>query len=434
MENQESEDASEDFPEEFLCCVCLDLFYKPVVLACGHISCFWCVFKAMDTWQESYCPVCRHPYNYFPSICQMLHFVLLKVYPLAYKRRERQVIEEEKEFGVFSPQFDNYLSESNSSKKFNTPGGTYLHSVTTSHTKNPSSKNSSEVNDKNLITTTPATSSSVGSISAVSHEKSVFENRLVNGCCSQVLMTDLLCAVCKQLLYRPVVLNCGHVYCEGCIIYPNNKLCECPVCQSTHPNGFPKVCLVLEHFLEEHFSEEYVARKLYVLEHADRQYGSPSTCSTQAQQTDAQSSYKPATTDQPRWLSGQGPNVHFGVGCDYCGLCPITGNRYKCTDCREEIGFDLCERCYNSSSELPGRFNQQHTSDHKFDKITGGRSLILSLQAEHSDEDDLEDEYREDVFHPYSSDDNQRDAEAGVAIPNSSSDPSENQQGFDSTA
>lgn len=59
--------------------------------ACGHISCFWCVFNAMNIWHESNCPVCRHPYNHFPSICQLLHFLLMKLYPAIYKKRERQV-------------------------------------------------------------------------------------------------------------------------------------------------------------------------------------------------------------------------------------------------------------------------------------------------------------------------------------------------------
>ena len=47
---------------------------------------------------------------------------------------------------------------------------------------------------------------------------------------------------------------------------------------------------------------------------------------------------------------------------------PIRGKkRYKCKDCTELIGFDLCETCYNSSSKLPGRFNQQHTPDHRME-------------------------------------------------------------------
>lgn len=36
---------------------------------------------------------------------------------------------------------------------------------------------------------------------------------------------------------------------------------RCQVCQSPHPRGFPKVCLELDHFLEEQFPEEYRQRR-----------------------------------------------------------------------------------------------------------------------------------------------------------------------------
>ncbi|URE39394.1 Zinc finger, ZZ type [Musa troglodytarum] len=67
------------------------------------------------------------------------------------------------------------------------------------------------------------------------------------------------------------------------------------------------------------------------------------------------------------WLKEDISDVHVGVGCDSCGIYPIVGKRYKCKDCKEAIGFDLCEACYNSTSKLPGRFNQQHTPDHTFE-------------------------------------------------------------------
>ncbi|RLM78831.1 E3 ubiquitin-protein ligase PRT1 [Panicum miliaceum] len=51
----------------------------------------------------------------------------------------------------------------------------------------------------------------------------------------------------------------------------------------------------------------------------------------------------------------------------HVGAYPIRGKRYKCKDCTELVGFDLCEACYNSSSKLPGRFNQQHTPDHRME-------------------------------------------------------------------
>lgn len=130
---------------------------------------------------------------------------------------------------------------------------------------------------------------------------SVEENNLPedksNRNCKQVSIADVQCSTCKQLLFHPVVLNCGHgilfhfnfrrttdsrlyhclstwkvfswlilffsyivsVYCETCI-GPVNEMLTCQVCQSLHPRGFPKVCLEFDHFLEEYFPTEYAMR------------------------------------------------------------------------------------------------------------------------------------------------------------------------------
>lgn len=99
---------------------CRDLLYKPIVLcktmlfssnalnvlavwwvfsifssifaACGHMCCFWCVHKSMSGVRESKCPTCRHQYYHFPTVCQLLHFLLLKLYPVAYNRRTNQTL------------------------------------------------------------------------------------------------------------------------------------------------------------------------------------------------------------------------------------------------------------------------------------------------------------------------------------------------------
>jgi hypothetical protein len=98
--------------------------------------------------------------------------------------------------------------------------------------------------------------------------------------------------------------------------------------------------------------------------------------------------------------------VHLGVGCDECGEYPILNDRYKCLDCPEECGYDLCGTCYKnntmkrrrdggtggggtsrggdttSATTAPapadvavGRFNQQHQPDHRMElqqrKMTG---------------------------------------------------------------
>lgn len=54
--------------------------------------------------------------------------------------------------------------------------------------------------------------------------------------------------------------------------------------------------------------------------------------------------------------------VHFGTGCDCCGAFPIRGKRFKCLDCPEAVGFDLCETCHQGDLVSYGRFNQRHVA------------------------------------------------------------------------
>lgn len=69
-------------------------------------------------------------------------------------------------------------------------------------------------------------------------------------------------------------------------------------------------------------------------------------------------------------------------------MCPIVGERYRCKDCVEKIGFDLCQNCYQSSSKLPGRFNQQHREDHKFEKVAQIHLNHLILRVDNFDDYD----------------------------------------------
>lgn len=67
-------------------------------------------------------------------------------------------------------------------------------------------------------------------------------------------------------------------------------------------------------------------------------------------------------------------------------MYPIVGDRYRCQDCVELIGFDLCGDCYNTRSKRPGRFNQQHTPDHRFELVKlpdNLRNLMLRLVGGH---------------------------------------------------
>ncbi|KAF3676626.1 hypothetical protein FXO37_05225 [Capsicum annuum] len=128
------------------------------------------------------------------------------------------------------------------------------------------------------------TSSSEPSMDAASKDLN-FADENTSASEKQVLMRHLLYGMCKQLLYRPVVLNCGHVYCENCGINISDKLYTCPVCQLEHPNGYPNICLILAHYLEEQFPELYASREKASAYRAARQIPS-------AQNQDEAAGYK----------------------------------------------------------------------------------------------------------------------------------------------
>ena len=61
MNNQIVEDKTpeEDFEEEFVCSICLDLMFQPVTTKCGHTFCRACLKKALGVKRE--CTICRDP-------------------------------------------------------------------------------------------------------------------------------------------------------------------------------------------------------------------------------------------------------------------------------------------------------------------------------------------------------------------------------------
>ena len=75
------------------------------------------------------------------------------------------------------------------------------------------------------------------------------------------------------------------------------------------------------------------------------------------------------------------PYVHFGVGCDGCGAFPIRGNAFRCLDCPDAVGFDLCGECRTSSPHVVGRFEQGHSPSHRVVEREQVRTWLHELQA-----------------------------------------------------
>uniref|UniRef100_A0A0E0CNK0 RING-type domain-containing protein n=1 Tax=Oryza meridionalis TaxID=40149 RepID=A0A0E0CNK0_9ORYZ len=336
-------DLEEDL--RFQCCVCLELLYKPVVIACGHMSCFWCVHNAMHIIRESHCAVCRQPYKHFPSICQLLHHLLIKLEPVEYKRREKEVLEDEKRVDTYSPQIIEFLN---------------------------SKSNNCEIDGENR----PEESNSRPPQEVTS------DGNTINGHPKKVKLEDVSCALCKELLYQPAVLNCGHVYCMSCLSSLDDGALKCQVCGGLHPGDFPNVCLDLDHFIEDYFPAEYDLRREKIkLLKGECNQGSSSGTSCRKEGRG-----RPTNKENRAHQDDDLSDVHIGVGCDSCGMYPIRGKRYKCKDCTELIGFDLCEECYNTKSKLPGRFNQHHTPDHRMELDQSALfNMLMRLQGIHEE-------------------------------------------------
>ncbi|KAL8055391.1 hypothetical protein ABFS82_04G052200 [Erythranthe guttata] len=371
-DESDEDDESGKINEAFICCICRDLLYKPVVLACGHISCFWCVHKSMNGMHKSRCPICRNHYYHFPFICQTLHLVLLKMYPAIYKKRENQTLEEENKMGYFSPQINgsDYVSSQSEETRIN-PSDAFQPCISDAE---PSLGLCSVKAGGPAERTEPVQYRSgcqdMGLLNLLDRRNDIItatndttsEDRNSN----EVSVDDVLCASCNRMLFRPIVLNCGHAFCVCCIGLKTNEMLKCEVCQSPHPGDIPKVCLEFDHFLEEQFPKEYGLRRA-TLQMKQEEFPSEtrSTCSSEADKGNFHFSFTSGDDPLPLWDSSS--KVHIGVGCDSCGMYPIIGDRYKCKDCSEQVGYDLCVDCYTTSSKLPGRFNQQHTSEHTFE-------------------------------------------------------------------
>ena len=342
----------------------------------------------MDAAYKSLCPLCRRPYMHFPRICEQLHFVLLKAVREQYLVRAKEVQEEEAHAGVFSPQFDDELlqrKDSNSALMTDGCSKVEASEVLAMETETLSSFNesseskiedlspvSSSCEDLNSTTgTSSLRPSSVGDSDPSVKGKAPMldegetdkEGNNMEGdgglqdtsnVETGVQVSDLTCLSCSKLLHRPVVLNCGHMFCEHCVVVSDARTVSCPSCKAEHPGLFPQVCLELHHYIDKVFPLEYGQRSVEVsrevLEHPRVRPEQPAP--------------EPETSIKELGVRRMTAGPVHRAGCDGCGMMPIVGKRYKCKDCPETIGYDLCSKCYESGCVV-GRFNQRHTPEHQ---------------------------------------------------------------------
>ncbi|GLJ29917.1 hypothetical protein SUGI_0591440 [Cryptomeria japonica] len=392
----------DDGGQAFQCQICLEVAYKPVVQACGHVFCFWCLHRAMNRLDTSHCPVCRSSYQHLPRVCELLHYLLLKAFPKEYKERAEEILEWETKMGTFSPQLDtlDLNGQENEVLELEKEEGTLFSQLgpldlngqaneilelekeqgTLPSQLGTLDSNGEENRVLELEKGGGTFSSQLGTLDSndqangaleLEKEKGNFSSQLgtldLNDQASagtsilecKIRVSDALCAHCKELIYHPTVLNCGHAFCVSCVdcnVFQGTTF-KCQVCQSLHPAKSWAVCLELHHFLHNMFTVEYAEREKSIL--------------VQNKQPKEES-----PSDEIAETSSQmGTVIHVGIGCDNCGLYPLMGKRYRCKDCMESVGFDLCETCYQSQAGacIVGRFNQHHRAEHQIEAVAERR-------------------------------------------------------------
>ena len=220
---------------------------------------------------------------------------------------------------------------------------------------------------------------------------------------------------CGKLLCRPAVLTCGHCVCHPTCLDSGSSGaagCVCPACGMKSPQP-PAVCKQLGDLLLELFPAETRQREQEVQEavaaareaaagaapahqqaagdeeraapHTPRTLAAPSESGAPASAAGAegeaaggeQQALSPSLeaalrrrqaaggptagladrleANLRKLTAGEG-YVHHGVGCDACGQYPIQGQRWRCRDCPEAVGFDLCQLCMERGvSDIVGR-------------------------------------------------------------------------------
>ena len=235
------------------------------------------------------------------------------------------------------------------------------------------------------------------------------------------------CEHCGKLVFMPVILNCGHIVC----LHHDHETSshECPCCKAQYPvigeDRKWRVSMHVWDLIKDAFREECEERAREVsgvvgVDATSLLIASPRTALlTSPDDTTTMNDNDNNTVSDSDTIRQQTAGVgpvesrtiqyfaaldalmdwvqknnfpHFGVGCDVCGQYPILGKRYKCEDCPESVGFDMCGSCFDRNAEcdnslVVGRFNQKHTPEHRMEFVPPVITKLHTLKALHPELD-----------------------------------------------
>mmetsp|Transcript_9183 Transcript_9183/g.20453 ORF Transcript_9183/g.20453 Transcript_9183/m.20453 type:complete len:287 (-) Transcript_9183:114-974(-) len=163
-------------------------------------------------------------------------------------------------------------------------------------------------------------------------------------------LEELECKVTGELAYKPCVLSSGTIVSRSAV--PDNGFMKDPdrtIACALHGQA-PLPSPAIEFVMKKCFPEEYAA--------SGRQHGAPEE--------------DPAAAVLHRLVWKPSDYVHWGLGCDGCGMFPIVGAAWCDEKCPQKVGFHLCNACHEvgySKRTLAGRFDQAHIPQTKLVKV-----------------------------------------------------------------
>lgn len=116
--------------------------------------------------------------------------------------------EQEKEIGFFSPQFDVQAWSSQANQDSNILGDSACEGLSANMEKTVS--DSFIQNNGTAISKATDCGNYEAMENVTDQAKNCLLSQQQSGSSTQISVADVLCAACKELLFRPVVLNCGH--------------------------------------------------------------------------------------------------------------------------------------------------------------------------------------------------------------------------------
>lgn len=354
----EAAKATGETPEqEFICSVCLELLWKPVVLECGHVFCFWCGYQCMNAYDASRCPLCKNAFDKFPRVCRPLNVCLLRHFPRTTALRDLDMAEFEANRRRQSP-CHLRIADSSSGASTDTVSRCSPHLLQVLREKAPdildlmlckhkSTREKSDVQGRDECSgsepaKTETENESKDESSGFPEECAIMED--VDEGDTNIGPIDMGSVVT------------GHVRSRGDDpvqpMEPDDE--DSPQPEQERPPASSPTARSAETEAEE-------AAGVHVLETGDSEERA-SAGDSESEDGDTLGSH-PLFSEN---LLAMEDFVHYGVSCDGCGKLPVVGRRYTCMDCgKNACDFDLCGACHDAGYSKRGRFNQNHSSEHE---------------------------------------------------------------------